>query len=1102
MADITLTSLTTGTNEDARLLIEIGFDSSDTDLWWGEDEGIGTLTTNDRDLPPVIDRINYGEGGATRLRISREESDTNFSAYVDANPNKSLFILLNDTNDELYLIEYRLDLGSAFRGSIRWDDPVIGTAEAAVFVSQVAGDNVLFVFADAGSVGIASGGGDLMPTLPVIADQNAVVGTPFSVTLSPAAGGDPPLSYFVTGRPSWLAFDSSTRVLSGTPTAAGTTTLTYIVLDDDNDSSSRDFDIVVSAADTTPSAPSIADQSAVVGTAFSVTLDPGTGGNPPLSYAVTGRPAWLSFNAITRVLSGTPTAAGTSSLTYTVTDDDGDSDSDTFDIVVSAAATIGTGGPPLGQPSIWCTVHKAGGDFAGLGAVRLAQCEIERNVNHAVMANASVDPSDQEAKRLLRFGNFVKVYTDQPQRRQIMEGYLTNISYQRSQEDASLSFQAIGLLKELAWRVVEPGSRFLDTPLQLTLRGLLPSNWSIYFSGIPDGLNVYQGTTLGQSLLELIESIASTYNYHFYALGRRLYFGDFSAAPFPQLTFLQAGSALLDLNRHNYVFIESIETNNESYEIVNRIVPYSGPAEAALTLKAATIVGKYTIRSEGEKYFLQDDELVARYGLVERMVKPDHLIYTEEWGQRFNAANLLYEWAETYLEDNSEPERFLNVTARSARPVSNGNLGLTALVIYKPLSETDPEEIREHFNILGITERYGPEGYAVNWELESRRRQHRSLSRLLAEDLRSGKQTSTAIQVTQINAARTYRYAPALTEGVPDHPTLLGTPLLEQSDVWPDDGRIFVRWGVVDNASAGYRVRYEKSDDDNPSYQNVTTGTSVTLTAGIVNDKNYSVSVQALAAGGFTASAFSDVVRARPTAPPSEVPVLEKPAFSQDEITEQDGQLTIETPAVEGARTFSIGYQPDDDFPITTEAVISGIREGDYVLSGLTNGTPYLIRIRADGYSNHLNSSYYTTSEWSLIQTATPIPKTFDLTLPDNLRDIVKVRAVVTRDSLQARQVRLRLGNIPLDLGNFFVSGNYDKEEADLTDGLSDYLVAGETHLFSIELQAGGNGEAYYAESVPIAERKSFEVRFSLNVTVVQDEDPPAGVSDAKELEE
>ena len=113
----------------------------------------------------------------------------------------------------------------------------------------------------------------------------------------------------------------------------------YTVEDDDGDTDSTTFDIVVSAADLTPTAPAIADQTANVGTAYTQTLPVGTGGDAPLAYSTSGRPAGLSFNSTTRVLSGTPTTAQTYTVTYTVTDNDGDTDDSTFDIVVSAALT-------------------------------------------------------------------------------------------------------------------------------------------------------------------------------------------------------------------------------------------------------------------------------------------------------------------------------------------------------------------------------------------------------------------------------------------------------------------------------------------------------------------------------------------------------------------------------------------------------------------------------------------------------------------------------------------------------------------------------------------------------------------------------------------
>ena len=88
--------------------------------------------------------------------------------------------------------------------------------------------------------------------------------------------------------------------------------------------------------DVLPIAPSVADQSGTVGTSLSVTLNPGTSGNLPLSYAVAPLPTGLSFNTNTRVISGTPLVVGTTIVIYRVIDNDGDSDSSRFDFAIAA----------------------------------------------------------------------------------------------------------------------------------------------------------------------------------------------------------------------------------------------------------------------------------------------------------------------------------------------------------------------------------------------------------------------------------------------------------------------------------------------------------------------------------------------------------------------------------------------------------------------------------------------------------------------------------------------------------------------------------------------------------------------------------------------
>ena len=98
---------------------------------------------------------------------------------------------------------------------------------------------------------------DLMPTAPNISNKTATVGSTFSTTLAAGSGGDTPLSYTASPLPAGLSFNSSTRVISGTPTTAGTTTVTYTVTDDDGDSDTDTFTITVSAAPVTTTAPGV-----------------------------------------------------------------------------------------------------------------------------------------------------------------------------------------------------------------------------------------------------------------------------------------------------------------------------------------------------------------------------------------------------------------------------------------------------------------------------------------------------------------------------------------------------------------------------------------------------------------------------------------------------------------------------------------------------------------------------------------------------------------------------------------------------------------------------------------------------------------------------
>ncbi|UWH41925.1 tandem-95 repeat protein [Shewanella xiamenensis] len=140
--------------------------------------------------------------------------------------------------------------------------------------------------------------------------------------------------------PSWLSFNAATGVLSGTPTNAnvGSHAVVLRAIDVDGLTAEQSFSIVVANVNDAPTISSTALTSATQDAAYSYTLvatDSDVGDSLTLS-AVT-LPSWLSFNAATGVLSGTPTNTnvGSHAVVLRATDVDGLTAEQSFSIVVA-----------------------------------------------------------------------------------------------------------------------------------------------------------------------------------------------------------------------------------------------------------------------------------------------------------------------------------------------------------------------------------------------------------------------------------------------------------------------------------------------------------------------------------------------------------------------------------------------------------------------------------------------------------------------------------------------------------------------------------------------------------------------------------------------
>ena len=159
-------------------------------------------------------------------------------------------------------------------------------------------------------------GGETVPA------QNYIAGTAImAVTLPVATGGTGTITYTLTGAlPTGLTYNATARTITGTAGAAATArTFTYTATDTANATATLMFSITISAGDTAPTfgGASVTNQIYTQDMAIPpLTLPAATGGNGAITYTLTPAIAGLTFDAATRVLSGTPTAFATAAVLH------------------------------------------------------------------------------------------------------------------------------------------------------------------------------------------------------------------------------------------------------------------------------------------------------------------------------------------------------------------------------------------------------------------------------------------------------------------------------------------------------------------------------------------------------------------------------------------------------------------------------------------------------------------------------------------------------------------------------------------------------------------------------------------------------------------
>ncbi|QRN52051.1 LysM peptidoglycan-binding domain-containing protein [Dyella caseinilytica] len=198
--------------------------------------------------------------------------------------------------------------------------PSTGSATSTTFTITV--PNVAPVFSGSASTQTLQPGASLSYQAPAATDANG-----YSIT------------YSASGLPGGISFNASTRTFSGSLTTNGMYTVTYTATSSAGTAVSQTFDITVPAV-TPVFSSGMANQTAMTTVAMtSYTAPAATDANgASITYSASGMPSGVSFNASTRVFSGTPSTAGTYTITYKATASTGTVASATFTITVNAAS--------------------------------------------------------------------------------------------------------------------------------------------------------------------------------------------------------------------------------------------------------------------------------------------------------------------------------------------------------------------------------------------------------------------------------------------------------------------------------------------------------------------------------------------------------------------------------------------------------------------------------------------------------------------------------------------------------------------------------------------------------------------------------------------
>ncbi|MBU1310169.1 MAG: tandem-95 repeat protein, partial [Gammaproteobacteria bacterium] len=147
------------------------------------------------------------------------------------------------------------------------------------------------------------------PTIGGTASTSVLQGTAYSFVPTANDADNDPLTFSISNKPVWAAFDTATGALTGTPTAehVGTTAGIVISVSDGSLTAALPaFSLSVTAVNAAPTISGTPATSVNQSEAYSFTPTATDADNDTLTFSISNKPVWASFDNATGALTGTP----------------------------------------------------------------------------------------------------------------------------------------------------------------------------------------------------------------------------------------------------------------------------------------------------------------------------------------------------------------------------------------------------------------------------------------------------------------------------------------------------------------------------------------------------------------------------------------------------------------------------------------------------------------------------------------------------------------------------------------------------------------------------------------------------------------------------